>query len=88
MTEDKNIVYVGTGKPVINYVQACMSAFKGAKQITVQARGNAIVRAVDTVEVLRNRFMNVNVDYIDIGTETLGEERKNVSTISIDISTL
>jgi len=88
MTEEASIVYVGTKKPVIKYVQACMSAFKGAKQITVQARGNAIVRAVDTVEVLRNRFMNVKIDYIDIGTETLGEERKNVSTISIDISSL
>ena len=83
---DDGTVYVGTQKPVIDYVTACLNALKKCKSIKIQARGNAIVRAVDTAEVLRNRFLPVKIDFIDIGTETLGEQRKNVSTISIEIS--
>ena len=84
--DDDAIIYVGTRKPVIDYVRACLNAFKKYKKIKVEARGNAIVKAVDTTEVLRNRFLPVNIDYIGLGTETLGEQRKNVSTISIELS--
>ena len=48
-----NTVLIGR-KPVMNYVVACMTFFNsGAKKVVVKARGRAISRAVDTVELLR-----------------------------------
>ena len=86
--ERSNTVFIGR-KPVLNYVLACMTLFKsGQEQVLVKARGQSISRAVDVVEVLRNRFMpNVNVTEISIGTEVLQSEERdqpsNVSTIEI-----
>jgi DNA-binding protein len=86
--ERSNTVFIGR-KPVLNYVLACMTLFKsGQEQVLVKARGQSISRAVDAVEVLRNRFMpNVNVTEISIGTEVLQSEERdqpsNVSTIEI-----
>ena len=48
-----NAVLMGQ-KPVMNYVIACLTFFNsGAKEVAVKARGRAISRAVDTVELLR-----------------------------------
>lgn len=82
-----NVVRVGA-KPVMNYVVACMTIFNaGIDEISVRARGRAISRAVDTVELLRRVFLkDLKVDLISIGTETLEnlEGRKtNVSTMEI-----
>ncbi len=87
--ERSNIVFIGR-KPVLNYVLACMTLFKsGYEEIIVKARGRSISRAVDVVEVLRNRFMpNAHVVDIQISTEQLeGEERgsSNISTIDIHV---
>ena len=90
MAKDKledNIIYVGN-KPVMNYVLAVVTQFNdGQKDITIKARGRAISRAVDTAEVVRNRFMqDVKVKDIKIGTEELeGEigDKINVSSIEI-----
>jgi len=39
-------------KPMMNYVVACLTLFNsGDKKIVVKARGRAIRRAVDTVEL-------------------------------------
>jgi DNA-binding protein len=84
-----NTVFIGR-KPVLNYVLACMTLFKiGHEIVVVSARGRSINRAVDTVEVLRSRFMpNIEVTDIQLGTERLESEDRgssNVSTIDIYI---
>jgi DNA-binding protein len=55
----------------------------------VKARGRAISRAVDVVEVVSRRFMTgkLNINDVSIGTEIVGqnEDVRNVSTIEIKI---
>ena len=87
--ERSNTIFIGK-KPVLNYVLACMTLFKsGHEEVVIKARGRSISRAVDTVEVLRSRFMpNVEVLDIQIGTESLESEDRgptNVSTIDVYI---
>ncbi len=85
MTED-NVVFIGN-KPVMNYVLAIVTQFNnGAAEVFVKARGKAISRAVDAVEVSRNRFMpETKIKEIKIGTEKITTDRgeSNVSTIEI-----
>ncbi len=68
MSQPKLII-VGTSKPVLNYVTACITLFNnGEKRIMIRARGRAINVAVEVVQLLRSRFMrdveinSVNVD--------------------------
>ena len=89
---DSNSVLIGR-KPVMNYVLACITLFHGGtKEISVKARGRAIIRAVDVVEVTRRRFLpDVKVKKIGIGTEQLppreeGGAPSNVSTIEITLA--
>ncbi len=77
----------------MNYVLACITLFHGgANEINVKARGRAISRAVDVVEVTRRRFMpDVKVKKIGIGTDQLapfeeGGSPTNVSTIEITLA--
>ena len=86
-----NAVLIGK-KPVMNYVLACITFFHGgAKEISIKARGRAISRAVDVVEVVRRRFLpDVKVTKIGIGTDQLspreeGSGPTNVSTIEITL---
>lgn len=83
---DNNVVYIGN-KPVMNYVLAVVKEFNnGAKEVTVKARGKAISRAVDAVEVSKNRFVtDAKVNNIKIGTEKIASENgeSNVSIIEI-----
>jgi DNA-binding protein len=86
---EDNAVLIGK-KPVMNYVLACITFFHGgAKEISVKARGRAISRAIDVVEVVRRRFLpDVKIKSIGIGTDQLspqdgGSELTNVSTIEI-----
>ncbi|MEM2896176.1 MAG: DNA-binding protein Alba [Candidatus Bathyarchaeia archaeon] len=87
MTE-ANSVLIGK-KPVMNYVLACLTLLQGdAIEIAVKARGRAISRAVDVVEILRRRFMpDIKVKEIKIGTEQVASEEggtpANVSTIEL-----
>ncbi len=85
-----NAVLIGR-KPVMNYVVACLTFFNsGEKNICVKARGRAISRAVDTVELLRRAFVkDVKVNSIGIGTEEVKREegrKSNVSTIEITMT--
>jgi len=86
---DDNCVLIGR-KPVMSYVLACLSLFHaGATEVSVKARGKAICRAVDVVEVTRRKFMpDLKVQEIGIGTELLAiaqdsDATSNVSTIEI-----
>lgn len=78
-------------KPLMNYVLACVTSFHGgAKEVSVKARGKAISRAIDVVEVVRHRFLpEVKVTRIGIGTDQLppreGYKAGNVSTIEITL---
>ena len=89
---ERNDVLIGR-KPVMNYVLACITLFHGgANEVLVKARGRAISRAVDVVEVVRRRFMpDVKVQKINIGTDQLapreeGGSPSNVSTIEIQLA--
>ena len=89
---ENNSVLIGR-KPVMNYVLACISLFHGgASEIFVKARGRAITKAVDVVEVTRRRFMpDLNVKKIEIGTDQLAPFKEdstpsNVSTIEITLA--
>jgi archaea-specific DNA-binding protein len=84
-------VYIGL-KPTMTYVfQVVAQLNSGAQPVVVRARGNAIAKAVDVVEVVRHRFLEgqVEVGRIETGTERLtnreGREA-NVSAISIPLS--
>jgi len=62
----------------------------GEKEVVVKARGRAISRAVDTVELLRRAFVkDVKIKSIDVGTEQLtGADgpARNVSTMEITLN--
>jgi len=85
-----NVILVGK-KPIMNYVLACITQLSGTgKEVELKARGRAISRAVDVVEILRNRFItDLKVKNIEIGTETVTAQdgsQVNVSAITIKIS--
>jgi len=86
----ENTVFVGR-KPVMNYVIACLTFFNaGEKEVVVKARGRAISRAVDTVELLRRGFVkDLKVQKIETGTEELTRfegQKANVSTLEITVA--
>jgi DNA-binding protein len=89
---ESNSVLIGK-KPVIKYVLACISLFHaGEQEVLVKARGRAISRAVDVVEVTRRRFMpDLQIQNIGIGTDQLAPfepsgPASNVSTIEITLT--
>jgi DNA-binding protein len=89
---ESNAVLIGR-KPVMNYVLACITLFhSGVEEVNVKARGRAISRAVDAVEVVRRRFLpDVKFKNINIGTQKLapfeeGGTPTNVSTIEITLT--
>lgn len=90
ITKTDNVVLIGK-KPVMNYVTACITFFNtGEKHVVVKARGRAISRAVDTVELLRRAFVkNLDIESIEINTEELFRvegQQSNVSTIEIIVA--
>ncbi len=84
-----NVVFVGN-KPVMNYVLAVMTQFKNSNTVVLKARGRAISRAVDTAEIIRNRFMTeAQVRSIITGTEevtTKNETKMKISYIEITLA--
>ena len=82
---DENIMYVGS-KPAMSYVLAVVTQFKssGIDEVVIKARGRAISRAVDAVEIVRNRFVtDAKVKEIKIGTEIItNEEEERTSKVS------
>ena len=89
-TAADNIVFIGK-KPIMNYVTACITFFnRGEKQVVVRARGRAISRAIDTVELLRRAFIkDLKIERININTEEFVStegQKSNVSTIKIIIT--
>jgi DNA-binding protein len=87
----ENVVFIGQ-KPVMNYVMVCMTHFNqpDAKKVVVKARGRAICRAVDTIEVLRRAFVkDLQLEGIAIYTEEVTREqgrKSNVSAIKLTLT--
>ena len=88
---ENNAVLIGK-KPSMNYVLACITLFhSGAKEVSIKARGKAIGRAIDAVEIVRRRFLpDVKVAEISIGTDQIAPQEEgstltNVSTIEIKL---
>jgi len=83
-----NTVLVGK-KPVMNYVLAILQMnSQGMNNIVVKARGRAISKAVDAVEIVRKRFLKDRVDVkkIEIGSEQLKtQDGRLVRTSTIEI---
>jgi DNA-binding protein len=81
---DENVIYVGN-KPPMSYVLAVVTQFNmsGSDEVVVKARGRAISRAVDTAEIVRNRFVkDADVRDIKISTESLTNEEGRTSNVS------
>jgi len=84
-----NVILVGK-KPVMNYVMAILALLnQGIDEVIVKARGRAISKAVDAVEIIRNKLLvdRVDVKDIKIGSQVVqGQDRTSrVSTIEITL---
>jgi len=90
--KDENTIFVGK-KPPMSYVLAVVTQFNtGSDEIAIKARGRSISRAVDTAEIVRNRFVtDAIIKDIKIGTESITNEEEgrtsNVSSIEIILTT-
>ena len=86
----QNLVRIGK-KPVMNYVTACVTLFNsGNGEVMVRARGKAIEKAIDTVQMLRHGFLkDVVIKKINLGSEDVTRfngTRGNISIIEIILS--
>jgi DNA-binding protein len=88
---DANTIYVGS-KPPMSYVIAVVTQFNNnsCNKVIIKARGRAISNAVDTAEIVKNRFMkDVKINDLQIGTESLtNEEGRTLNVSSIEICLL
>jgi archaea-specific DNA-binding protein len=90
--KDENTIFVGS-KPPMSYVLAVVTEFNrnNTNEVIIKARGRAISRAVDTAEIVRNRFVtDATVKEIILGTESLTNDEgrtHNVSSIEIILTT-
>jgi len=85
-----NVVLIGK-KPVMNYVMAVLALLnQGVDEVVIKARGRAISKAVDTVEIIRNKLLpeKVVVKDIKVGSQTIQAQDRTtrVSTIEISIA--
>lgn len=83
----RDVILVGK-KPVMSYAMAALMQLRDSGEITIKARGRAISAAVDVAEVVTKRFLSNEafVKNVAIGTETVGNPPRNVSTIEIKLS--
>ncbi len=89
---DENVIYVGK-KPPMSYVLAVVTQFNsGSTEVVIKARGRSISTAVDTAEIVRNRFVtDAELKDVKIDTEIITNEEEgrtsNVSSIEIILTT-
>jgi DNA-binding protein len=82
---DENVIYVGR-KPPMSYVLAVVTQFNttGSDEVVIKARGKSISTAVDTAEIVRNRFIkDAELKDIKIGTESVTNEEGRTSNVSL-----
>jgi DNA-binding protein len=80
-----NTILIGK-KPVMNYVIAVLTLIhQGVREVYLKARGRAISKAVDTVEIIRNRFLpgKVDIEDIKIGSQTVTNPQGREARVSI-----
>ncbi len=83
-----NVVLEGK-QPVMNYVLATLTLLnQDVKEVVIKARGRAISKAVDTVEIVRKRFLKGKVDIKEIKIDSQVVQspdgrQSRVSTIEI-----
>jgi DNA-binding protein Alba len=87
---EPNLVRIGK-KPIMNYVTACVTLFNsGNGEVMVRARGQAIEKAIDTVQMLRRGFLkDIVIRKINLGSEDVTRfdgSRGNISIIEIILS--
>jgi DNA-binding protein len=72
----------------MNYVSACVTLFNtGNDQIVVRARGKAITKAVDVVEMLRRSFIKeLKVKSINVDSDEIMFNGKDVVLSIIEIT--
>jgi archaea-specific DNA-binding protein len=81
---DENVIYVGH-KPPMSYVLAVVTQFNtnSSDEVIIKARGRSISTAVDTAEIVRNRFVtDVIIKEIKISTESITNEEGRTSNVS------
>ncbi|MGB9758219.1 MAG: DNA/RNA-binding protein AlbA [Thermoproteota archaeon] len=87
-----NVIFVGK-KSALVYAVAALMQINNSSEVMIRARGRAISKAVDVVEILKGRFLQeaLKIKDIKIGTELLppkqeGLKPRNVSTIEITVT--
>lgn len=83
-SSDDNVIFVGK-KPPMSYVLAVVTQFNagGSDEVVIKARGRSISTAVDTAEIVRNRFVtDSTIKEIKIGTESVTNEEGRTSNVS------
>ena len=81
---NENVIFVGK-KPPMSYVLAVVTQFNtgGSDEVYIKARGRSISTAVDTAEIVRNRFItDAIIKEIKIGTEKVTNEEGRTSNVS------
>jgi DNA-binding protein len=81
---DENVIYVGH-KPPMSYVLAVITEFQGSgsEEVIIKARGRSISTAVDTAEIVRNRFItDAKIKEIKISTESITNNEGRTSNVS------
>lgn len=71
----------------MSYVLAVVTQMtSGQDEVHVKARGQSISKAVDVVEIIRNKFIrDLNVADIEIGTDVIEAENEKINVSRIDI---
>lgn len=84
----KDVIFVGN-KPLANYIMASMMQLRSGGRAILKARGRAINRAVDVVELLKSRFGFSGTETVKIGSEMVEVKEENrklrISTIEINL---
>jgi DNA-binding protein len=82
------MVLVGR-RPAINYVLAVLTEFQnGAKEVVIKAWGRGVSRALDVVQITKNRFLpNLQVKDIKLGIKQIkdGQNNRTSNVITIEI---
>ncbi len=86
-----NVVLVGKKPALVYAVAALMQLTSEQSEVTLKARGRAISKAVDVVEILKRRFLGnqMVLKNVQIGTETFqtpDNRQRFISTIEITVS--
>ncbi|MCE4614620.1 MAG: DNA-binding protein Alba [Desulfurococcales archaeon] len=79
-----NVILIGK-KPVMNYVLATLTLLSNtdANEVIIKARGRSICKAVDTAEIVRNRFLkNLDVKSVTIGSQQVTNPDGRTSRVS------